>query len=433
MVNFVSRLCGKASPLSLKEYKTNGGFKGLEKALFNMKTNEVINVIEDSNLKGRGGAAFPTGLKWKFVAMEESDIKYVICNADEGEPGTFKDKILLDGCPLQLIEGMIIAGYATKASKGYIYIRGEYPKTKKILIKAVEMLKQEGYLGKNILGQNFSFDIDIRTGAGAYVCGEETALIESIEGNPGRSRFKPPYPPNQGLWGKPTLVNNVETLVNIPLIIAHGADEYKKYGTESSSGTKLISVSGNIVNKGVFEVEFGITLREIIFNVCGGIEKGKQLKFVQLGGSSGACIPEELLDIRLDFDELKKYDIGLGSGAILVVDESTCILDFMKTTMGFFKHESCGKCTPCREGNRHIIKILNRIQSGQGSESDIQLMLNISSLMKDASLCGLGQAAPTAIFTTLKYFEDEYKEHLDGYCRSGICSFKGKEECKCKI
>lgn len=430
MVNFVSRLCGKTSPLSLKEYKDNGGFTGLEKAIFNMKRDEVIKVIEASNLRGRGGAAFPTALKWKFVAMEQNDTKYVICNADEGEPGTFKDKILLDGCPLQIIEGMIIAAYATKAAKGYIYIRGEYPKTREILMKAVEVLRQEGYLGDNILGKDFSFDIDIRSGAGAYVCGEETALIESIEGNPGRSRFKPPYPPNQGLWGKPTLVNNVETLANIPLILSYGADEFKKYGTKSSSGTKLISVSGNVVNKGVFEIEFGTTLREIIYDICGGTPKNSKLKFVQLGGSSGACIPESLLDIKLDFDELKKYEIGLGSGAILVVDEEICILDFVKITMEFFKHESCGKCTPCREGNRHIIRILDKIQRGEGSNRDIELLENICSLMKEASLCGLGQAAPTAIFTTLKYFGDEYQEHLNGYCRSGICKFKGEEECK---
>lgn len=428
MVNYVSKLCGKINPLSIREYRDNGGFTGLEKSILSMKPNEVVMALEDSNLRGRGGAAFPTGLKWKFVAMEESDVKYVICNADEGEPGTFKDKILLNGSPMQIIEGMIIAAYAAKASKGYIYIRGEYPKTRKILIEAVGILRDEGYLGDNILGQDFCFDIDIRSGAGAYVCGEETALIESIEGNPGRSRFKPPYPPSQGLWGKPTLVNNVETLANIPLIFQHGVEEFKKYGTVSSRGTKLISVSGNVVNKGVFEVEFGTTLREIIYGICGGIEKDKKLKFVQLGGSSGACIPESMLDIRLDFDELGKHGIGLGSGAILVVDESTCILDFMKTTIEFFKHESCGKCTPCREGNRHLIKILDRIQKGEGSEKDLELMENISSIMKEASLCGLGQAAPTAVYTTLKYFGDEYKEHLKGLCRAGICNLKGKEE-----
>jgi len=268
--------------------------------------------------------------------------------------------------------------------------------------------------------------MEVRSGAGAYVCGEETALIESIEGNPGRSRFKPPYPPQFGLWGKPTLVNNVETLANIPLIISVGAEEYKKYGTESSSGTKLISVSGNVVNRGVFEVEFGTTLREIIYDICGGIQKNKKLKFIQLGGSSGACLPESLLDLRLDFDELKKNGIGLGSGAILVVDEETCILDFIKMTTHFFNHESCGKCTTCREGNRHIIKIIDRVINGSGTERDLKLMTEIATIMKESSLCGLGQAAPTAIFTTLKYFNEEYMEHINGFCRSGVCHPKGE-------
>lgn len=413
MTNLVSSLCGKVRPLSVKDYRENGGLKALEDVLFKMKPNDVIDIIKASNLKGRGGAAFPTGLKWQFVASEESDIKYVICNADEGEPGTFKDKVLLEGCPMQMIEGMIIAGYAVGANKGYIYIRGEYPRAKEILKTAIENLRNEGYLGDNILSKDFSFDIEVRTGCGAYVCGEETALIESIEGKPGRARFKPPYPPSKGLWGKPTLVNNVETLANIPIIISIGPDEYKKYGTPSSSGTKLISVSGSVVNKGVFEVEFGITLREIIYDLCGGLKNNRKLKFVQLGGSSGACLPDELLDIKLDFDELRKLDIGLGSGAILVVDQGTDLLEFIKATIEFFKHESCGKCVPCREGNRQIIKILDRIIEGKGTERDLELLDNISLVMKDSSCCGLGQAAPTALITTMRYFEDEYKMYVN--------------------
>ncbi|MTI46201.1 complex I 51 kDa subunit family protein [Sporosalibacterium faouarense] len=424
MVNLISRACGKISPLSIKEYKNNGGFKGLEKALFNMTPKEVIDEVTKSSLRGRGGAAFPTGLKWKFVAMEEKDEKYIICNADEGEPGTFKDKILLDGCPFQVIEGMIIGAYAIGATKGYIYIRGEYPKSKEILVKALNILREEGILGNNIIGQNFSFDIEVRSGAGAYVCGEETALIESIEGNPGRSRFKPPYPPNKGLWGKPTLVNNVETLANIPIIMELGADEYKNYGTDSSAGTKLISVSGSVVNKGVYEIEFGTSLKEIIYDVCGGIEENKKIKFVQLGGSSGACLPEELLDTKLDFDELSKLNIGLGSGAILVVDDSICIPDFVKNTTKFFDHESCGKCTPCREGNRHIIKILNKFTEGEATERDLELIKEISNVMKEASLCGLGQAAPTALITTIKYFKEEYEDHINGSCEVGKCKMK---------
>lgn len=420
----VSKLCGKISPLSLKEYKENGGFKALEKALFKMKPEQIIDEIRASNLKGRGGAAFPTGLKLQFVASEQDDIKYVICNADEGEPGTFKDKILLDGCPFQVIEGMIISALAVGANYGYIYIRGEYPQTKNLLKKAVTILKEEGYLGKNILGTNLSFDIEIRTGAGAYVCGEETALIESIEGNPGRSRFKPPYTANKGLWEKPTLVNNVETLINIPYILSLGFEEYKKYGTKSSSGTKLLSISGCVANKGVYEIEFGMTIREVIDEICGGVESDKEIKFVQLGGSSGVVLPVELLDTRIDFDELNKLGIGLGSGAMFVGDESICILDFVKTTMEFFEHECCGKCTPCREGNRHINKILNRIIEGNGSDRDLELLVDICELMRDTSLCGLGQAAPIALLTTMKYFEEEYKEHIEGYCRAGVCNLE---------
>lgn len=422
MVNLISKLCGKTSPLSVKSYKNNGGFKGLENAIFKMSPKDVIDTIKDSNLRGRGGAAFPAGLKWSFVAMEKNKDKYVICNADEGEPGTFKDKVLLDGCPFQVIEGMIIAAYAVGSNKGYIYIRGEYPKSKEILNNAVRILREEGYLGSNILGQDFSFDIEIRSGAGAYVCGEETALIESIEGKPGRSRFKPPYPPNKGLWGKPTLVNNVETLANVSFIIAQGAEEYKKYGTESSAGTKLISVSGSVVNKGVYEIEFGTTLREIIFDICDGIEEDKKIKFVQLGGSSGACLPVSLLDTKLDFDELGKLNIGLGSGAILVVDDSICIPKFVKNATIFFDHESCGKCTPCREGNRHIAKLLDKIINGEGTERDLELLKDIANVMKQASLCGLGQAAPTALLTTLKYFENEYKEHIKGNCIAQQCN-----------
>ncbi|SCZ06423.1 complex I 51 kDa subunit family protein [Alkaliphilus peptidifermentans] len=426
MKSFVSKLCGKIKPLSLKEYRDNGGFSGFEKALIHMSPEEIVSLIKDSNLKGRGGASFPTGLKWQLVAAEIATEKYVICNADEGEPGTFKDKVLLEGCPMQIIEGMLVAAYAVGASKGYIYIRGEYPKSIDMFKKATNILKTEGYLGEHILGQDFNFDIEVRSGAGAYVCGEETALIESIEGNTGRARFKPPYPPNYGLWGRPTLVNNVETLANIPLILSVGADEFKKYGTAASSGTKLISASGNIVNKGVFEVEFGVSLRDIIYDICGGIENENELKFIQIGGSSGACLPEKLLDLKLDFDEFNKHAIGLGSGAILAVDKTCCILDFVKMNTEFFIHESCGKCTSCREGNRHILKAVERITNGYGTDRDIEIIKNIAKIMKESSLCGLGQAAPTAILTTLEYFYDEYKEHVEGYCSTGVCELKGE-------
>lgn len=426
MVKLVTSLCGKIDPLSIKDYKDNGGFKALETTLFKMNPQKIIDEIKESNLKGRGGAAFPTGLKLQFVSLEDSDTKYVICNADEGEPGTFKDKILLDGSPLQVIEGMIISAYTVGAHKGYIYIRGEYPKTRDLLKKAVNIIKEEGYLGENILESSFNFDIEVRTGTGAYICGEETALIESIEGKPARSRFKPPFTAKIGLWGKPTLVNNVETLANIPVILNIGAKEYKKYGTESGRGTKIISVSGGVVNKGVYEVEFGISIREIIDDICGGVEEGKKIKFVQIGGSSGAVIPENMLDIKLDFDELRKLDIGLGSGAIFVGDESACILDFMKATAGFFKHESCGKCTPCREGNHQMVKLVDKIIEGKGTEEDLNLINELALVMQEASLCGLGQLAPTALLSTMKYFSDEYKEHIEGKCRADVCSLNGE-------
>lgn len=424
MVNLISSLCGKISPLSIDEYRENHGFESLKKVLYDMSPDEVIKVIKDSNLKGRGGAAFPTGLKWQLVSSEKLEEKYIVCNADEGEPGTFKDKILLEGCPFQILEGMIIAGYATGAQMGYVYIRGEYPASRRTMDEAIGILRAEGYLGENILGQNFNFDIASRSGAGAYVCGEETALIESIEGKDGKSRFKPPYPPTEGLWGKPTVVNNVETIANIPLIISIGAEEFKKYGTPSSSGTKLISVSGNVAGKGVYEVEFGTSIREIIYDICGGIEGSRKLKFVQLGGSAGVCLPAEMIDTKLDFDELRKIDAGLGSGALIVFDDSNCIVDFVKNTMEFFKNESCGKCTPCREGNRHIESILSRISEGKGRQGDIELLRNISLVMCEASMCGLGQAAPTSIISTLKYFPGEYEEHLKGRCRAGVCNMR---------
>ncbi|WDV45888.1 NADH-quinone oxidoreductase subunit NuoF [Clostridiaceae bacterium M8S5] len=422
MVNLISKLCGKIDPLSITEYESNGGFSATKKAL-SKKPQEVLDEVKASNLRGRGGAAFPTGLKWSFTASEDSPIKYVICNADEGEPGTFKDRVLLDGSPFQIIEGMIICGHAVGATKGYIYIRGEYPKTKELLIKSIDVLRKAGYLGTNIFGFNFDFDIEVRSGAGAYVCGEETALIESIEGKAGRTRFKPPYPPVAGLWNKPTLVNNVETLANIPVILNLGAEKYKEYGTKSSSGTKLISVSGNVVNKGVFEIEFGISLREIINNLCDGMDTDKKVKFVQLGGSSGACIPENLLDIKIDFDCLRENGVSLGSGAMFVADDSVCVLDFLLATMEFFKHESCGKCTPCREGNRHIVRILHKITKGVATEKDVEILEEICEVMKTASLCGLGQAAPTAVISCLQYFKDEIKEHINKECRANSCLF----------
>lgn len=424
MTAIISSLYEKGTPLSTKEYKAAGGFNALEKALFTLGPEGIIETIKDSNLRGRGGASFPTGMKIQMTAKEKSTPKYIICNADEGEPGTFKDKLLIDGCPMRIIEGMIIAAFSIGSCKGYIYIRGEYRRSSKQIKNVLDILRNEHYLGTNILGSGFDFDIEVRNGAGAYVCGEETALIESIEGNRGESRFKPPYPTSRGLWGKPTLINNVETLANIPVIISMGAYEYKKVGTKGSSGTKLVSVCGRIANRGVYEIEFGTSLRTIIYDLCGGIKGGGKLKFIQLGGSSGPCLPVELLDLKYDYDELKNAGWTLGSGALLAADESVCIPGFVRNSMQFFEHESCGKCTPCREGLPQLLHLLDRITSGKGNAKDLCMISKIAEIVSKASLCGLGQSAPTSVLSTLKYFMDEYEEHLNGYCRAGVC-FKG--------
>lgn len=422
MTKLITGMCGVVNPLSLEDYKANGGFKALEKAL-EMKSSNIIKEVEDSKLVGRGGAAFPSGLKLKFVANEVNDVKYVICNADEGEPGTFKDKYLLNNVPFQVLEGMIIAAYTVGASKGYIYIRGEYPDIKDLLKECIKTLKDKGYLGDNVLDTDFTFDIELRSGTGAYVCGEETALIQSIEGRHGDPRLKPPYTAIKGLWDKPTLVSNVESLVNIIPIIEKGANYYSSIGTDASKGTKLFSVSGCVHKKGVYEIEFGTTLRELIYDYCEGIEDNKDLKFVQVGGSTGPVLPPSLLDTPLSFEAFKAMNYGLGSGAIFVADESTCILEFLKATMEFFKHESCGKCVPCREGNRHIVTIIDRIMKGKGKEIDLELLDRLSNLMMDTAFCGLGQTAPTPLLSALEYYRDEIHEHINGSCRTGSCQF----------
>lgn len=406
--------------LSLKEYKSIGGLKALENAL-SKTPDEVIDEIDKSGLVGRGGAGFPTGLKMKTVANEKSKIKYVVCNGDEGEPGTFKDRELLLNNPFKVVEGIIISAYAIGANKGYIYIRGEYPQAKKVMEQAIGILRENGYLGEKILGKTFDLEIELRSGTGAYVCGEETALIESIEGRTGDPRIKPPYTAEKGLWNMPTLVNNVETLVNLLPIIKEGAKEYRKYGTDKSIGTKLFSVSGSVLNKGVYEVEFGTTLRELIYDYCGGMEAGKKLKFVQIGGSSGTVFPAKYLDTPLAYEELRKLGAELGSGAIFVADESICIVDFLKVTMEFFKHESCGKCTPCREGNRHIVQIIDHLQSGDGKEKDLEILTETCNIMKEAAFCGLGQTASIAVLSSLEHFRDEINEHIDGICSTGVC------------
>ncbi len=425
MAKLISELCELVHPLSVEDYTKQGGFSALEKT-FKIPPEDVIKEISDSKLVGRGGAAFPSGIKMNVVAKEQNEIKYVICNADEGEPGTFKDKYLLNHVPFQIIEGMIIAGYAVGAHYGYIYIRGEYPDTHALLKRAIQELKKNQYLGNNIMDSGFNFNIELRAGTGAYVCGEETALIESIEGKGGDPRLKFPYTAVRGLWDKPTLVNNVETLANFCVVMNIGAEKYKMLGTDNSKGTKLFSVSGCVNKKGVYELEFGTSLRELIDTYCGGIEDDKAIKFVQVGGSSGGVFPAHMLDIALDYESFRKYGVGLGSGAVFVADESICIVDFLKATMKFFQHESCGKCTPCREGNRHIVKILDRISEGKGKMNDIKILLSICNAMIETALCGLGQSAPTALLTCIEYFRDEIEEHIHGYCRTGVCKF-GKE------
>ena len=408
MEPYITKYIKDGKPLSLEEYKQKGGFTGLKNAL-SKKPRQIIDEIKETGLRGKGGAYFPTGVKWEMAANQKSDIKYIICNADEGEPGTFKDKEFIYKCPFQIIEGMIICAYATGAMRGYIYIRGEYEEANSILKNAVESLKKENLLGENIFGSGFAFDIDIRTGAGSYVCGEETALIESIEGNRGIPRLKPPFPGESGLFGKPTVINNVETFANIPLIMEYGVDKYKSYGTPSLKGTKLISVSGIVNKKGVYEVPFGTPIKEIIFDICKGIKDGENIKFIQIGGLSGKCIlPSDIDKVKIDIAALKELGLMLGSGAIYVAGETTEIEDFLLSAYGFFAHESCGRCTPCREGNRHLLNILEKMKNNRATKNDITRIKKIIDVMKTTSACGLGQAAPSALESLMGLFSSDF-------------------------
>ncbi len=423
IVEVLSKNCGKIKADSARDYANVGGYNALKKAI-QTDPAEIIKEIKKSKLRGRGGAGYPTGIKWESAYNSENKYKYVVCNADEGEPGTYKDKLILSENPLLLMEGMTIAAYIFGIKEGFIYVRGEYLGLKDILNNAIEDAKRENYLGDNILGSDFSFDIQIAWGAGAYVCGENTALLESLEGRSGRPRKKPPYLSQEGLHRKPTIFQNVETYSNIPYIVEHGGDKYASLGTECSGGTKLICLSGNVVNKGVYELPFGTPIRELIYDIGGGIPNGRKLKFVQLGGSSGACFTEDKIDTPLCYDALRKNRLKLGSGALLVVDDSHCLIDFLKTITGFFIHESCGKCTPCREGNTRIFEILDKISKGKGKEEDIDALYSISKTMDIASFCGLGQAATTALKDCLKYMKEEFNEHLEGKCRAGVCEFR---------
>jgi len=423
----VLRNCGIINPEVIEEYIARGGYEALGKALTQMTAQDVIEEMKKSKLRGRGGAGFPTGLKWDFTRKASGEQKYVVCNADEGEPGTFKDRLILEGDPHSIIEAMAIAGYAVGADKGFVYIRGEYTLSIERLKQAIRQAHNLGFLGEDIFGSGFAFDIEVREGAGAYVCGEETALLESIEGNRGEPRFKPPYPTNEGLWGKPTLINNVETLANVPSIIQKGGDWFKAIGTERCAGTKVFTLTGDVNNKGLIEVPMGITLREVIYDIGGGIPGGKGFKMAQTGGTSGGCIPAELLDLPMDYDTLAEAGTALGSGALLIMDDTKCIVDITKCFMKFFKHESCGKCTPCREGTLRLYEIMDKISQGKGTREDLALLETLSKTMQIAALCGLGQAAPNPVMTTLRFFRAEYEQHIDAkICPTGVCPM-GKE------
>ena len=419
----VLRNCGLINPEDIDEYIARDGYLALEKCLTGELTpDDVINHLKVSGLRGRGGAGFPTWLKWNFSKNVDSDQKYVVCNADEGDPGAYMDRSTCEGDPHSIIEAMTIAGYTCGADQGFIYIRAEYPLAIERLNIALDQARESGLLGKNILGSDFSFDLEIRLGAGAFVCGEETALLASIEGNRGMPVPKPPFPAVKGLWGKPSVINNVETYANIPVILTKGGEWYKAIGTEGSSGTKVFALTGQIENSGLVEVPMGTTLREIVFDIGGGIKNGRKFKAVQTGGPSGGVITEEFLDTPIDFDTLTSIGSMMGSGGMIVMSEDDCIVDVTKFYLEFCVEESCGKCSPCRIGTKKMHQILDKITSGKGEMSDIQKMKDIGKAMKTASLCGLGQTAANPVLSTLKYFEDEYLEHIqDGKCRAGKC------------
>ena len=414
--------CGKINPESIDEYIGVDGYKALEKALKEMSQDDVIKEVSDSGLRGRGGAGFPTGRKWELTKATVGEQKYVCCNADEGDPGAFMDRSILEGDPHAVIEAMAIAAYAVGANHGYIYVRAEYPIAVERLNIAIKQAKEKGYLGENILGTNFSFNIELRLGAGAFVCGEETALIASVEGKRGEPKVKPPFPAVSGIYGKPTLINNVETYANIPNIILKGAKWYNKIGTKTSKGTKVFALSGNIQNVGLVEVPMGTTLREIVEDIGGGLPKGKKFKVAQMGGPSGGCIPEKHLDVPIDYENLNEIGAMMGSGGLIVMDESKCMVDLAKYFLEFTVEESCGKCAPCRIGTKRMLEILTRITKGQGKEGDIELLEELAQNIKKSALCGLGQCAPNPVLSTIKYFRDEYEAHIkDKKCPAGGC------------
>jgi len=413
------RNCGVIDPENMDDYLEVRGYEALAKVLTELSPSQVIEQVKKSGLRGRGGAGFPTGTKWEFTAKEKSDVKYVICNADEGDPGAFMDRSVIEGDPHTVLEGMAIGGYAIGASHGIIYIRAEYPLAIHRFEIALEQAKKANFLGKNILGTNFSFEIEIRLGAGAFVCGEETALIHSIEG----PRPRPPYPAVKGLFYKPTLINNVETWANIPVIMIDGCDWFASIGTERSKGTKVFALVGKIKNTGLVEVPMGVTMRNIIFDIGGGIPNNKKFKAAQTGGPSGGCICEADLDVQLDYENLAKIGSIMGSGGLIVMDEDTCMVNIARFFLEFTQDESCGKCTPCREGTKRMLEILTRITEGKGEEGDIEKLERLGNMIKKSALCGLGQSAPNPVLSTLRYFRAEYEEHIkEKKCRAGACA-----------
>lgn len=416
--------CGVINPENIDEYIAFDGYLALEKVLLTMTPVDVINEVKASGLRGRGGGGFPTGLKWQFAhdAVSEDGVKFVACNADEGDPGAFMDRSVLEGDPHALIEAMAIAGFAVGASKGYVYVRAEYPIAVNRLQIAIDQAKEYGLLGENIFDTDFSFDLEIRLGAGAFVCGEETALMNSIEGKRGEPRPRPPFPANKGLFGKPTVLNNVETYANIPAIILKGAEWFASVGTEKSKGTKVFALGGKINNTGLLEIPMGTTLREIVFDIGGGIPNGKAFKAAQTGGPSGGCIPASLLDTKIDYDNLIAIGSMMGSGGLIVMDEDNCMVDVARFFLDFTQDESCGKCPPCRIGTKRMLEILERICDGKGVEGDIERLEELAMGIKASALCGLGQTAPNPVLSTIRYFRDEYEAHIrDKKCPAGVC------------
>ncbi len=416
------RNCGVINPENIEEYIGTGGYEALGIVLTEKTPEDVIQILLDSGLRGRGGAGFPTGLKWKFAAANEADQKYVCCNADEGDPGAFMDRSILEGDPHAVLEAMAIAGYAIGASQGYIYVRAEYPIAVKRLEIAINQAREYGLLGENIFDSGFNFDIELRLGAGAFVCGEETALMTSIEGNRGEPRPRPPFPALKGLFQKPTILNNVETFANIPQIIVNGPEWFASMGTENSKGTKVFALGGKIHNTGLVEIPMGTTLREIVEEIGGGIPNGKKFKAAQTGGPSGGCIPAEHLDVPIDYDNLKKIGSMMGSGGLIIMDEDTCMVDIAKFFLEFTVDESCGKCTPCRIGTRRMLEILEKITKGQATMEDLDKLEELCYHLQSSSLCALGQTAPNPVLSTLRYFRDEYVAHIvDKKCPAGVC------------